>query len=86
MAKKSVFSEPVDQTKNPAHGIVKGDPRIDGPYLDDIDAEHEEAYRKQRMETERAAAKSAKKTTSKKAASPKKTTAKKKVAPKKSTK
>lgn len=32
-----------------AHAVTKGDPRIDGPYLDDIRAAQEEEYRRQRM-------------------------------------
>lgn len=32
----------------PAHHVVKGDPRINGPYLDDIRAEQEDARREGR--------------------------------------
>lgn len=31
-----------------AHAVKKGDPRVDGPYLDDIRAEQEDARRKAR--------------------------------------
>lgn len=32
-----------------AHAVTKGDPRIDGPYLDDLRAAQEDEYRRQRM-------------------------------------
>lgn len=32
-----------------AHGVDKGDPRVNGPYLDDIRADQERAYRESRM-------------------------------------
>lgn len=31
-----------------SHEVIKGDPRIDGPYLDDIRAAQEEEYRNRR--------------------------------------
>ena len=31
-----------------AHEVVKGDPRVDGPYLDDVRADQERAYREHR--------------------------------------
>ncbi len=31
-----------------AHKVVKGDPRVDGPYLDDVRADQERAYREHR--------------------------------------
>lgn len=34
---------------NQAHAVEKGDPRVDGPYLDDIRADQERAYRESRM-------------------------------------
>lgn len=39
-----------------AHEVIKGDPAIDGPYLDDINAEREEIYRKNREAEEEARA------------------------------
>lgn len=40
-----------------SHEVLKGDKRHDGPYLDDIRAEQEEAYRKARHDAINAAAK-----------------------------
>lgn len=31
-----------------AHEVVKGNPKVDGPYLDDIVADQERAYRERR--------------------------------------
>lgn len=33
----------------PAHEVIKGDPRIDGPYLDDHNASYEAARREARL-------------------------------------
>lgn len=33
----------------PAHFVEKGDPQINGPFLDDIRADQERAYREGRM-------------------------------------
>lgn len=74
-----------------AHALVdKGDPRVNGPYLDDVRQAQEDEYRKKRMNELNANVDSAEKTTtapkkaakSKKAASPKKAVAKKTVAKK----
>lgn len=37
----------------PAHQVEKGDPRVDGPYLDDIRADQERAYREARMKNKK---------------------------------
>lgn len=42
---------------NLAHEVEKGDPRHNGPYLDDIRAEQERAYREARMKSLEAQAK-----------------------------
>lgn len=34
-----------------AHEVVKGNPKVDGPYLDDIVADQERAYRERRNKT-----------------------------------
>ena len=39
-----------------AHEVVKGDPRIDGPYLDDIRADEERARREARAKARAATA------------------------------
>lgn len=39
----------VVNTYENAHEVIKGDPRTDGPYLDDIRAAQEDAYREARM-------------------------------------
>lgn len=36
------------------HEVVKGDPRVNGPYLDDILADQERAYRERRNKQESA--------------------------------
>lgn len=56
-----------------AHALVdKGDPRTNGPYLDDIRAEQEAEYRNRRMaELNKDDAKPTKKAVAKKAATPK---------------
>lgn len=45
-------------TYEAAHEVYKGDPRIDGPYLDDIRQAQEDGNRQQRMDALRALAKS----------------------------
>lgn len=45
----------VSNSYDNAHEVKKGDPRIDGPYLDDIRASEAEARRKQREEEMNAA-------------------------------
>lgn len=62
---KANFSE-VSNSYERAHEVKKGDPKFNGPYLDDIRAEQEAAYRAQREKEINAAAKPAKKTAAKK--------------------
>lgn len=69
-----------------AHGRPeKLDPRVNGPFLDDIRREQEKAYREQRMAAEKSAEKkpAAKKVEEKPKAAPKKKAAKKTSATKK---
>lgn len=76
----------------PAHHVEKGDSRIDGPYLDDINAARDAAYKNSKVgkkfgspAAKKATEKAVKKTTTKKTAA-KKTAAKKKTTAKKKAK
>lgn len=40
-----------------AHEVKKGDPKLNGPYLDDVRAEQEEAYRDARKKASKKAGK-----------------------------
>jgi hypothetical protein len=53
MGSKVKLPEVSDTFEN-AHQVYKGDPRIDGPYLDDIMTAREEEYRNRRMKEEKA--------------------------------
>lgn len=50
------MAHPEEKVYFNAHAVKKGDVRIDGPYLDDVRAAEEDAYREARYKANKAAA------------------------------
>ncbi len=57
----------VSNTYENAHEVIKGDPRVDGPYLTDLEEERAERVRDERMKNFKKAEKEAKVAAAKKA-------------------
>lgn len=56
----------------PAHHVDKGDPKLNGPFLDDIRADQERAYRESRQKAAQEAVKKIASAPAKKTTAPKK--------------